>query len=86
MTVEEIMATVPNGEALITKINIEGFESDLFASNTNWLDQAFAVFIEPHDWLLPNARSSRSFQKVLGEREFDLFVQGENLLYVKANS
>jgi hypothetical protein len=76
---------VPKGEAFIVKIDIEGFESDLFASNTDWLEHTFAVFIEPHDWLLPYEGTSQSFQKALVRWPFDLFLIGENLLYVRLN-
>lgn len=83
VTVADVVASVPNGQLFIAKIDIEGFESDLFAGNTAWIDDAFVVYIEPHDWMLPGKRTSRNFQRELAKRDFELLIQGENLIYVR---
>jgi FkbM family methyltransferase len=83
VTIDDAIALVPNGVPLIVKIDIEGFESDLFGDNLAWLDATFAVFIEPHDWMEPSKRTSRAFQRAFGERNFNIYVRGENLLYVR---
>lgn len=82
MTVDQAIAEVPNGVPLIVKIDIEGFEQDLFSDNLQWLDKAYAVFVEPHDWMDPSANTSRAFQREFGRRDFNLYIRGENLLYV----
>ena len=82
-TVQDAVDAVPNGALFIAKIDIEGFEKDLFSTNIDWIDQASAVMLEPHDWMLPGEKSSHSFQKALGDKGFDIFVQGENLFYVR---
>ena len=56
---------------------------DLFAANTDWIDAAFVIYVEPHDWLLPGKRTSRSFQRELARRDFELLIRGENLIYVR---
>jgi FkbM family methyltransferase len=68
---------------LIAKIDIEGFEDDVFEGDLSWLDSVTAVLIEPHDWMLPDRRSSRAFQRAFGARDFDLMIRGENLIYVR---
>lgn len=83
VTVDQALRDVPDGELFIVKVDIEGFESDLFASNTGWIDQAFVIYVEPHDWLLPGKRTSRSFQREMAKRDFELFLRGENLIYVR---
>lgn len=83
VTVPELTARIPDGDLLLAKIDIEGFEEDLFASNTDWVDEAFCIIIEPHDWMLPERHTSRNFQRVLGQRDFQLFIQGENLAYIR---
>ena len=83
MTVEEAARTVPDGELFIVKVDIEGFEKDLFAANTEWIDQAFAIYLEPHDWLFPGEKTSRNFQKELAKRDFELFINRENLIFVR---
>jgi FkbM family methyltransferase len=83
-TIERILNLVGDGHQLfLVKIDIEGFESDLFSSNTEWLDQVFAVLIEPHDWMLPGQHSSSPLQSAMGARRFELLIKGENLLYIK---
>jgi FkbM family methyltransferase len=83
ITIDDAIALVPNGVPLIVKIDIEGFESDLFGDNLAWLDTTFAVFIEPHDWMDPSKRTSQAFQRAFGERDFNVYLRGENLLYVR---
>jgi FkbM family methyltransferase len=83
ITMAEAFGEVSNGRPFIAKIDIEGFESDLFSKNLEWVDQVTAIFLEPHDWLFPGQHTSRSFQRALGERDFELFLVGENLLYVR---
>ena len=83
ITMANAFATVRNGTPFIAKIDIEGFESDLFAENTDWLNEVYMVAIEPHDWLLPGERTSRAFQVAMGQFDFEIFVSGENLIYVR---
>ena len=83
ITMDEAFAAVPGGEPFIAKVNIEGFESELFSANLGWLDTISALFIEPHDWLLPGKRPSGSFQKAVASRDFHLLILGSNLCYVR---
>lgn len=85
VTIEEALATVSNGRLLVVKIDIEGFEDDLFSENTGWIDQAAMIIVEPHDWLFPEQRTSRSLQRAMGKRDFDVILDGENLVYVRAD-
>ncbi|MBX7539941.1 FkbM family methyltransferase [Qipengyuania sphaerica] len=83
VTVDECVGMVENGELFAVKIDIEGFEDDLFAANTDWLDCAKLVYIEPHDHIFPERATSRNFQAEMGRRDFDLLIKGENLIYVR---
>jgi FkbM family methyltransferase len=67
----------------LVKIDIQGFEEDLFETNTGWVDEVEVIIIEPHDWLFPGEGKSRNFQKVLGEHDFEVLVSGENLIYIR---
>jgi FkbM family methyltransferase len=71
------------GVPFIAKIDIEGFESDLFSAATDWLEKVDVVLIEPHDWLHPGKRTSRPFQKTMAEYDFDIHIIGENIAYVR---
>lgn len=83
VTIADAVARVEKGRLFIAKIDIEGFEEDLFTSNTGWIDEAEAVFVEPHDWMLPERRTSRAFQAEFGRRRFAMLLNGENLVYIR---
>jgi FkbM family methyltransferase len=83
VTVAEAVARSGSEKLFIVKVDIEGFESDLFASNLSWLDEAVAVFIEPHDWMMPGKRTSGAFLRAMAAREFEIFIVGENLAFVR---
>jgi FkbM family methyltransferase len=71
------------GKLFFAKIDIEGFEKDLFASNTEWIDEAFVVAVEPHDWLMPGEFTSRPFMAELSKHPFEMIIKGENLIFVR---
>jgi FkbM family methyltransferase len=74
---------VRGGQLFIVKIDIEGFESDLFSANTDWLDHVRMVMVETHDWMLPGQFSSGSLQRAIAQRPFEMLLSGENLFYVR---
>ena len=83
ITMSEAFAKVPNGVPFIAKVDIEGFESDLFAENTDWLNDLFMIIIEPHDYQFPGMQTSRSFQSAMANHDFEIFISGDNLIYVR---
>ena len=84
-TMRDAVSAVPDGELFIVKIDIEGFEEELFTQNIDWLSDAFMVVIEPHDWMLPGRHTSRTLQRAMAKHEFELIIMGENLVYVRLN-
>src|ERR1700722_6025602 len=70
-------------QLFLVKIDIEGFEDNLFAKNTEWIDEAEVIIIESHDWLFPGKGKSRNFQKAIADREFEILISGENLIYIR---
>lgn len=83
VTVGQILAERPGHELFIVKIDIEGFEEDLFASDTEWVQHARVILVEPHDWKFPERYTSHNLQKTMGRLPFHLLVSGENLVYVR---
>lgn len=83
ITMAELLARAPGSEFLIAKIDIEGFEDELFAGDTAWVGLVTALIIEPHDWMLPGKGTSRSFRQAIGP-EFEMLLSGENLVFVRA--
>jgi FkbM family methyltransferase len=81
VTIPQLAASVANGALFIVKIDIEGFESDLFTSNLGWIDEAQVIIVEVHDWMLPGKGTSRALQQAMGTRNFEMVLSGENLIY-----
>jgi FkbM family methyltransferase len=83
ITIPEAFTKVSNGVPFIAKVDIEGFESELFAENIDWLNDLFMVIIEPHDYQFPGMKTSRSFQTAMGNHDFEIFISGDSLIYVR---
>ena len=84
VTVEDAFEASEGDTPFIVKVDIEGFEEELFAKNTGWIDKTFAIFVEPHDWMIPDRHSSRTFQQAMAKQPFKIYIRFENLLYVRA--
>ena len=69
-------------QIFLGKVDIEGFEKDLFEANTEWVDDTAAIFIEPHDWLFLDEGNSLNLQRAVIGREFQIIIRGENLVFV----
>jgi FkbM family methyltransferase len=83
LSMKDCFDGVENGAPFFVKVDIEGFESDLFSKNSEWLAEVHAVFIEPHDWLFPGKFTSQTFQRAIAEYNFEIYINGENLIYVR---
>jgi len=66
----------------IVKIDIEGFEQDLFMSNTEWVDQFPLLIIELHDWLFPREGKSKNFLKCMASLDRDFVYINENIFSI----
>jgi FkbM family methyltransferase len=80
-TPNQILADYPQARytPLLFKIDIEGFEEQLFSRDLEWLDRFPMIVIELHDWMLPGSKSSRPFLRAIASREFDFTHVGENV-------
>ncbi len=83
ISMEQALAYVPNAEPFVCKIDIEGFEEDLFARDTSWIDRFEIIMVEPHDWLLPGRRSSRHLQRAMADRGLEMIIQGHSIFYLR---
>ena len=83
LTIADCVARVPDGHPFIVKIDIEGFEQDLFAGDVGWIADTAVIAVEPHDWMLPGQFTSRSFMRAIAPHDFELFILGENLIFVR---
>ena len=71
----------------LIKIDIEGYESELFKNNYEWIDDFEIIIIEIHDWMLPGKSTSFNFIKAISStpNKRDLIINGENLVSIKIN-
>ena len=70
----------------IVNIDIEGFESDLFACNTDWIDSVPLIFVELHDWILPGQFTSTNFLRAVASRRRDFVIRGENVISITCDN
>jgi len=84
-TVNEVYERECRGQVypFITKIDIEGFESNLFEANTQWIDKTPIIAIELHDWAFPKAGTAKSFLKCIAGLDRDFVLMGENILSIR---
>ncbi len=68
----------------IAKVDIEGFEQDLFSGDTEWVDQFPVIVIELHDWHFPKQGTATPFLRAISQRNRD-FVFFRQSVYSIAN-
>lgn len=84
VTVSDIYGQLCNDSVFpfIVKIDIEGAENDVFSRNTEWLAQTPLVIVEPHDWLLPKAGTSRPFLQCIAAQPRDFIIVNDNIFSI----
>jgi FkbM family methyltransferase len=90
ITVNEILNNYKNDcIPFLIKIDIEGFEQNLFYKNFEWMKDFLIIIIEIHDWMIPNKSISSNFIKALNEvnkdekNKRDIIISGENLICIR---
>ena len=83
--VSSILKSHKNCVPFIIKIDIEGFEKDLFSSNTEWVEKVPLLIIETHDWMLPKESNSHNFLNVITKLRRDFVHRGENIFSISNN-
>lgn len=66
----------------LVKIDIEGYESELFSKNVEWIDRFPVLMIELHDWMLPRQATSRNFLLEISKRNRDFVQVGGNIFSI----
>lgn len=92
ITVNQILSDFPKDkyQPFLIKIDIEGFEDQLFSKNYEWINKFDIIIIEIHDWMLPGKSNSHNFINALNQvtnknNKRDLIISGENLISIKLN-
>ncbi len=71
--------TVP----FLVKIDIEGFEADLFSQDADWIDDFDVAYIELHDYMLPGHAVSANFLNVIAPLRRDFLVNTESIVSIR---
>ncbi|MEZ0339728.1 FkbM family methyltransferase [Mycobacterium sp. pV006] len=80
MTLEQLIAEVPDAAPLIVKLDIEGAETEVCAASPEAIASFTCIMIEPHDWMLPGAGGlSPLYQAVAGKR-MDTLICDETMM------
>jgi FkbM family methyltransferase len=79
VTIPDLLARSPNSAPLIVKVDIEGYETSLFRSNTGWTEETPLVVFEMHDWLFAWRGTGDAMLRCLTRRPRDYLVRGENI-------
>ena len=79
ITINEIFEQNSIDIPFIIKIDIEGFEDNLFKKNTNWVRKTPLIIVEPHDWMLPSKGVFKNFLKTISSQDRDFVINGENV-------
>lgn len=82
ITIPELVSD--EDDLFIVKIDIEGFEHDLFAANTGWVDDTDLIVMELHDHLFAGQAHSRPFfEALMRSAPRDFTHRGENIFSLK---
>ena len=67
----------------IVKIDIEGFEDELFSKNTEWMKVFYLITLEIHDWMLPRKSVSKNLFREHSKESRDCYLKGDMVFSIK---
>ncbi len=79
ISVPSLLEENKDATPFIIKIDIEGFEKELFSKNTEWVDLFDLLVIELHDWMLPKETNAQNFLKTIAPLNRDFIYRNENI-------
>lgn len=82
-TIPDLLVDSEEDNLLIVKVDIEGFERDMFSTNIDWIARCFVLIVELHDWMLPNQASSGNFIRAVGQHDRDFLFKGESVFSIR---
>jgi len=84
IAINDLLDRYPAGTytPFVIKIDIEGFESELFSRNTEWVEKFPLLIMELHDWMLPKTANSGNFLKTIANADRDFVFYGENVFSI----
>lgn len=84
LSINDLLARFGSPEYVpfIAKIDIEGFEADLFSRNTEWIERFPLLIVELHDWMLPRSASTGPFLRAVAQQDRDFLYYDENVFSI----
>ena len=77
-----LMGFAPEGQPFIVKINIEGFESELFSRDTEWIKSFPIIIVGLHDHMLPGQGSSNNFLRRISIENRDFLPMFDDIVSI----
>jgi FkbM family methyltransferase len=78
-TIKEICDMQEVSAPFIVKLDIEGAQSTLFKSSTDWVPNSHLIILELDDWLMPWKGTSRPFFSCLSHYQFEYLLRDESI-------
>jgi FkbM family methyltransferase len=82
-TINEICTMNGTAAPFIVKLDIEGAQSTLFRSNTDWVKNTPLITLELDDWLLPWSGCNRNFFSCVSQYPADYLLKDESIFYFR---
>jgi FkbM family methyltransferase len=88
LSLATLMASKPVSEyaPFLLKVDIEGAEKSLFASEAAVLDQFPLIIMEPHDWMFPGEHTSVEFFRFHSQAGREFAMKHENVASIAHRS
>jgi FkbM family methyltransferase len=85
LTVSQILKQYFNTTPFLIKIDIEGFEHELFMGDNSWVEKFPILIIELHDFCFPGKSKSQNFLRTISTLNRDFVYIGENVFSISNN-
>jgi len=80
VTLEKLIADVPNAAPLIVKLDIEGAETEVCRASSDAVSSFACIMIEPHDWMLPGSGGLSPLYGAVAGKKMDTLIRDETLM------
>jgi FkbM family methyltransferase len=81
-SIRTLMGLAPEAQPFIVKMNIEGFERELFSRGTDWINSFPIIIVGLHDYMLPGQGSSNNFLRRISAENRDFLPLDESIVSI----
>lgn len=80
VTLDTLIAEIPNAAPLIVKLDIEGAETEVCRASPGVVSSFACIMVEPHDWMLPGAGGLSPLYEAVAGKKMDTLIRDEALM------